>query len=95
MAGRKNETEVSGPAAARRSVVSPRTPPAQQVVEGSTFKKVRQSSDQVGTLQTTAQSTGDELSQSIVSSAPEFSAFGIRGRGLVAVLIPALLWWFC
>jgi len=62
-------------------------PASRQEVEGSKFTEgITQKSDQERTQQRVTSSSGRKLDQTISSKVTELSAFGVRGRGLVAVL---------
>jgi hypothetical protein len=84
MARTQNQSAGRDPAQERPSTAAlqPR-----QEVEGSKFTDgITQKSDQERTQQRVASSSGKKLDQTITSKLTELSAFGVRGRGLVAVL---------
>jgi hypothetical protein len=72
---------------------SPRQPqPPQQIVEGTVIgRKLTQSSDQERTQQRVAFSSANDLAQKINAKKDELSAFGVRGKGLVAVVIAGVI----
>jgi hypothetical protein len=75
-----------------RPVPRPVAPASQQVVEGSRIREgIAQSSDQAGTHQRVASSSAKRLDQNIATKLSEISAFGVRGRGLMAVIVAGVI----
>ena len=86
----KNETKTRTPA--QRQALAPATPLTQQTVTGSIIRgTTTQSSDQARTHQTFASSSTDKLSQSVTVDKDEIKAFGVHGRGLVAVVVAGVI----